>query len=106
MKKALVKLILLLLLHLNVNAQNMDTDKIENSIKSFVTALKEKSFTDFKKVLFNKEDYIFLIKEISGNSNLESSKLDEVFQELNLKIENFFFKLLQKEKTKGFNGQM
>ena len=87
--------------NLNVKAQTMDTIKLENSINKVVTAFKDKSFVDLKKVLFEKENYLELLNQARGNSNLKDSEINKVLQDLNLQIEENFQQIIKKGEAKG-----
>ncbi len=101
MKKILTILIVFLLVNLTVKGQTMDTIKVENTLNQIITALKGKSFIDFKKVLFEKENYLDLAKKISGRPIIESSELDKSFQSLDLQIEKIFLEIIKKGEDKG-----
>ena len=101
MKKVLIILTVFLLMHLNIKAQNMDTNKVESSLQEVVAAFKVKSFKDLKNVLFEKEHYLELVKQTSAKSDIEDSELDKTIQTLNQQIEESFQQIIKKGEAKG-----
>ena len=101
MKKLKTILILLIIVQINVMAQKMDTIKIEKSLNEVLSSFESKSFDDFRKLLFDREDYLELAKQISGKLTVDSSELDTVFQKINDEIKVRFTEILEKGEDRG-----
>ena len=86
-------------------AQKMDTIKIENVLIELLHSFENKSFENFEKLLFAKEDYLDLAKQIRGSSNIKKSEIDKAFQKLNGQIKEGFLKILKKGEDRGIIWQ-
>lgn len=105
MKKLNSLLILLFVFYINAMAQKMDTIKIENVLIELLNTFENKSFENFEKLLFAKEDYLDLAKQIRGSSNIKKSEIDKAFQKLNGQIKEGFLKILKKGEDRGIIWQ-
>ncbi|MEM9917998.1 MAG: hypothetical protein AAF990_07875 [Bacteroidota bacterium] len=79
----------------------MDTIKIESSLSKIVASFKKKSFEDFKKLIFQSEDYIALIKQMGNQDTTDDPALKEVLQILEQQIEANFQRIIKKGEDKG-----
>ncbi len=105
MKKVLILLTVSLLMQLNIQAQNIDKNKVEISLLEVVDAFKLKSFSDLEKVLFKKEHYLELVNLRSRKSGIEDAELDKAIQTLNQKIKENFQQIIKKGEAKGLNWE-
>lgn len=105
MKKLKATLVLLLVIQTNAMTQQIDAIKIETVLNDVLHSFRNKSFTDFEQLLFDKEDYLALAKQIQGNPKAESDELETAFQEINGQIKARFIKILKKGEDKGINWE-